>query len=363
MMNFGITNELSPFKDIPECRVGLSPMGVLELAQSGARVYIESQAGEDAGFSDLDYQTAGGTVVNSKEEVYRQSDIVLKVRCPQPAEYSLIKQGQVIMGFIHLPTAPKEFSRVVQEKGITLVGYDIIRKSDGRLPIVIPMSEIAGKLAVQIAGRLLESPGFGSGILLGGIPGVPPAEVVVLGAGTLGNNAALSFASVGANVYVVDIDREKLENLPAYISGMKITTLFSTRYHIEKLVSFANVLIGAAAVPHDRPPLLVTREMAASMRKGSVIIDFSIDRGGCMETSMVSPEKGFIYTEEGVIHFCMPNSTSLAARTATHALTSGLLPYLNCIVKVGFDKVLHGVIDMVRGIYAEKGKIRNEFLK
>lgn len=362
-MNFGITKELSSLKGMPECRVGLSPMGVHEVVLSGARVYIESKAGEDAGFTDLDYQEAGGTIVPSKKEAYENADIMLKVRCPQPAEYSLIKEKQIIMGFIHLSTTPKEFSQVVREKSVTLVGYDIIRKNDGRLPIVIPMSEIAGKLSVQIAGRLLESPGFGVGILLGGIPGVPPAEVVILGAGTLGNNAAVSFAGVGANVYILDIDREKLEILPAYTSGMKITTLFSTRYNIEKLVAFADVLIGAAAGPGARPPLLVTGEMIASMHQGSVVIDFSIDRGGCMETSKVSPEKGFIYTVDGVIHFCMPNSTTLTARTATHALTSSILPYLKCIVEVGFEKSIHGVIELCRAIYAEKGKIREEFLK
>jgi len=361
-MIFGITNELSPFKDIPESRVSLSPMGVHELVLAGAQVYIENKAGEKAGFLDAEYEEAGGTIVYSKEEVYQRSDILLKVRCPQPEEYRWLKEGQTIMGFIHLFTSPKEFPQMIEEKGITIIGYEIIQKNDGRFPIITPMSEIAGKLAVQIAGRLLESPGMGRGILLGGIPGVPPAAVVILGSGTLGNNAAISFAGVGANVYVLDIDRDKLEMLPAYTSGMKITTLFSTRQNIEKMVRIADVVIGAAAVPRKRTPILVTGEMVSGMKQGSVIIDFSIDQGGCIETAKISPEGDFIYSVDNVIHFCMPNTTTIVARTATHALTSVILPYLNLILELGIERAINEVPGLIRGIYAEKGKIRKEFL-
>jgi alanine dehydrogenase len=337
-------------------------MGVHELVLSGAQVYIETKAGDKAGFSDAEYEEVGGTVVYSKEEAYRRADIVLKVRSPQPEEYPFIKEGQTIMGYIHLLTSPREFPHIVEEKGINLIGYEIIQKNDGRFPILIPMSEIGGKLAVQIAGRLLESPGMGRGILLGGIPGVPPAEIVVIGSGTLGNNAAVSFAGVGANVYVLDIDRDKLEMLPAYTSGMKITTLFSTRQNIEKMVRFADVVIGAAAVPRQRPPLLVTGDMVASMKQGAVIIDFAIDQGGCIETSKISPEGDFIYTVGNVIHFCMPNTTTLVARTATHALTSVILPYLKLITEMGIERAIHEIQDIIKGIYAEKGKIRKEFV-
>lgn len=356
-MIFGIPKELSQFRDIPESRVGLCPPGVKELALLGARVYVESKAGEKAGFPDAEYEAAGGTVVYSKEEIYKRADIVLKVRIPQPEEYSLIKDKQTIMGFLHLVTAPAEFIRTAEQKKITLIGYEGIRKDDNRLPILIPMSEMAGKLAVQIAGRLLESDGKGRGILLGGIPGIPPAKVVILGAGTLGFNAALSFAAIGANVKILDIDRDKLGALPAYTSGMKITPLFSSRMAIEKLLPSADVLIGAVSIAGGRTPFLVTKEMAASMPPGSVILDFSIDQGGCVETSKISPAGKFIYSVENVIHFCMPNATTLVARTASQVLTMALIPYLKLIAEKGFDQAVHGVSDLWNGIYCEKGVI------
>jgi len=361
-MIFGVPKELPPFKDTPEYRVGLSPMGVQELLSYGAKVYIETKAGEEAGFSDHDYEKAGGTIVYSKEEAYRRADVVLKVRRPQQEEYSCIKDGQIIMGFIHLVTAHKGFIQSVKNKKITLVGYEIIQKDDGRLPIVIPMSEMAGKLSVQLAAKLLESPGGGRGILLGGVPGIPPAEVVILGAGTLGCNAAKTFAGIGANVYVMDINRDKLDDLACHTASLKVTTMFATKHNIEKLVKFADVLIGAVLVRGKRSPVLVTREMVKTMRRGAVIIDFSIDQGGCIETSKISPSGKFIYRLEDVIHFCMPNATTLVARTATHVLTSSIFPYLRIIVESGFEQAVKEAGDLNRGIYAEKGKIREEFL-
>jgi len=361
-MIFGIPKELPPFKDKPEYRVGLSPMGVHELLSHGAKVYIESKAGEGAGFSDEDYEKAGGIIVYTKEEAYRRADVVLKVRRPQQEEYSYIKEGQTIMGFMHLVTARKEFIQVVAEKKITLVGYEIIQREDGRLPVVIPMSEMAGKLSVQIAGRLLESPGGGRGILLGGIPGIPPAEVIILGAGTLGCNAAKAFAGIGANVYVMDINRDKLDDLACHTSDLKVTTVFATKHNIKKLVKFADVLICAVLVPGKRSPILVTKEMVKTMRNGSVIIDFSIDQGGCSETSKLFPSGDFIYKIDNVIHFCMPNATTLVARTATHTITSSIFPYLQIMIESGLTTALKENHDLNRGIYAENGEIRKEYL-
>ncbi len=361
-MIFGVPKELPPFKDTPEYRVAFSPMGVHELMSHGAQVYVESKAGEGAGFSDLDYEKAGASVVYSKEEAYRRADVVLKVRRPQQEEYSCIKEGQTIMGFIHLITARKEFIRVVKDKKITLVGYEIIQRDDGRLPVVIPMSEMAGNLSVQIAGRLLESPCGGRGILLGGIPGIPPAEVIILGAGTLGCNAAKSFAGVGANVHVLDLSRDRLDRLANYTLGKKITTMFATKHNISKLAKFADVIIGAVLVPGKRSPILITKDMVESMKRGSVIIDFSIDQGGCSETSKVSPSGKFIYTVDGVIHFCMPNATTLVARTATHTITSSIFPYLRIICASGLETALKENAALKRGIYAEKGVIRKEYL-
>jgi alanine dehydrogenase len=362
-MIFGIPNELSELKDIPEMRVGLSPMGVQELVHFGAQVYVESNAGEAAGFTDQNYTEAGATVVYSKEEAYRRSEMILKVRRPQKEEFSYIKEGQIISGFMHLITSSKEFRAVVKEKNITLIGYEIIQKENGTLPLVIPMSEIAGKLAVQIAGRLLESREGGRGILLGGIAGIPPAEVVIIGAGTLGAHAARSFAGIGASVYVLDIDREKLDKIACQAGGMKITTMFSTQHNIEKLAKFADVIIGAVLVPRKRSPVLITREMVRTIQKGSVLIDFSIDEGGCFETSKLDPSGRFVYKVEEVIHFCMPNATTLVARTATHTLTAGAIPYLREITQQGLEKALVENRALFNGVYAEKGAIRKEFVR
>jgi alanine dehydrogenase len=361
-MFFGIPKEVPPFKGTDEYRVGLSPMGAQELILCGAQVYVESKAGEGAGFSDSEYEHAGATIVYSKEEAYRRAEIVLKVRRPQQEEYAMIKEGQTIMGFIHLITARKEFIKLIADKKITLIGYEIMQTADGKLPIVIPFSEMAGKLSVQIAGRLLESAHGGRGILLGGIAGIPPAEVVILGGGTLGCSAAKAFAGIGASVYVLDVQREKLEYLACHASMLKITTMYATRHNIEKLVRFADVLLGAVLVPGKRPPVLVSREMVKTMRKGSVIIDFSIDQGGCVETAKIAPSGKFIYTVDDVIHFCMPNATTLIARTATHALTSSAYPYLKTITESGFETALRDNQDLAAGVYSSRGEIKKEFL-
>ncbi len=360
-MIFGIPKELPPFKDTPEYRVGLSPMGVEELVLTGAQFFVESGAGVSAGFTDDDYTKAGATIVYSKEEAYRRADIVLKVRRPQESEYPYFKEQQIVMGFMHLVTARADFIDIIRMKKITLVGYEIIQRPDGYLPIVVPMSRMAGKLAVQLAARLLESPSGGRGILLGGIPGIPPAEVVILGAGTLGCNAAKSFSGVGANVYVLDIDRERLENLAGQSEQSRITTMFATKYNLGKLVKFADVLIGAVLVPGKKSPILITKDMISAMRRGSVVMDFSIDQGGCIETAKIAPLGKFIYTVDDVVHFCMPNATTLVARTATHAITSAIFPYLKMINEIGFDRSLRTRDELAKGIYAENGEIKEEY--
>ncbi|MDI6839867.1 MAG: alanine dehydrogenase [bacterium] len=373
-MIIGVPKELPIFKDIPEYRVGLSPMGVRELIELGTTVYVESGAGSGVGFTDVDYETVGAKIVYSKDEVYKRAEIIVKVREPQELEYKIISEGshtgrmtcgdegKVIMGFFNLVAAPKALIDVLINKKTTIIGYEIIQKDDGKLPVLIPMSEIAGKLAPQIAGRLLESSSGGRGILLGGIPGVPPAEVVIFGGGTLGCNAAKSLAGLGANVYVMDISRDKLEDIACHMEH-KVTTLFATKYNIEKLVKFANVLIGAVFVVGERTPILVSKDMVKSMKKGAVIIDFDIDQGGCVETAKLAPAGKFVYTVEGVIHFCMPNTPTLVARTSTHALTGAILPYLKNIVKFGIDKALKEDSALNRGVYIYKGSIKKEYIK
>ncbi|MBN2621080.1 alanine dehydrogenase [candidate division WOR-3 bacterium] len=361
-MIFGIPREIPPFKDTPEYRVGFSPMAAKELILRGAQFYVETKAGEGAGFSDDDYTEAGATIVYTKDEAYRRADVVLKVRRPQQEEYQYMKDGQVIMGFIHMVTARKEFFKIIQEKKLTLFGYEIMQNASGQLPVVIPISEVAGKLSVQIAGRLLESPGGGRGILLGGIAGIPPAEVVILGAGTLGCHAAKAFSQLGANVYLLDIIRDRLDNIVSQSPGSRITTMFSTKHNIEKILKFADVVICAVLEPGRRSPVLITEEMVKSMRRGAVLLDFSIDQGGCSETSKISPSGKFIYTVHGVIHFCMANATTLVARTATHTISSAIYPFLKLITEKGLDVSLKSSIALKNGLYAEQGVIKEEYL-
>jgi len=265
-------------KGLEERRVGLSPAGVKELSEMGIKVVVENGAGEAAGFSNEEYKKSGASIVYSKEEAYKRADLVLKIRAPKENEWDLLRENQALWGYLHLAVAPKRFIEILVNRKIIAVGYEVIQREDGTLPVLKPMSEIAGIMSVQIAGRLLESKGkFGRGILLGGIPGIPPADVVIVGGGTLGYYAAKAFSGIGASVYVVDKDVRRLEYIEHTLPG-RIVTMLYTRRNLEKLVRFADVLVCAVLVPGARAPILITREMVKTMRKGSVIMEFSIDQ-------------------------------------------------------------------------------------
>ncbi|MEN3045744.1 MAG: alanine dehydrogenase [Candidatus Hydrothermales bacterium] len=339
---------------IPEKRVSLSPSACKELIELGAEIYLESGAGESAGFSDEEYKQKGVNIVYSRDEVFLRTDIVAGINPPSTDELRLLKENHVIFGFLHLAVRPKEIYETFVSKKITSIGYEIIQEEDETLPVLRVSSQIAGKLAPQIAGRLLESERGGLGILLGGIPGIPPADVVIIGAGTLGTYAARSFLGLGASVYMLDISRSKLERIDEIFGG-KVVTALATYENIYKFVKFANVLILAVLVPGERAPIIVTREMVKSMRNGSVIIDFSIDQGGACETSRLTPTESFVYKEFGITHFCVPNVPSFVARTASHALSNALLPYFKRIVKDGID-VIRECVPLWNGCYTFKGK-------
>ncbi len=361
-MIIGVPNELPAPWQTEENRVGLPPMGVKELKGIGARVLVESKAGEGAKFSDEVYKEAGAEIVYSKEEVYKRSDIIVKVGRPVEEEWRLFRQDQTLLGFLNLVTAPKEFLKTLIEKRITAIGYELITEEDGTLPILCPISQIAGKMSCALVGRLLEShKREGRGILIGGIPGIPPAEVVILGAGTLGFYAAEVLSAVGANVYVMDRNIEKLERIENLLKGRVVTILYS-RDRLERLCKFCDVLIGCVFVPGERAPLLVTKEMVRSMKKGAVIIDFSINQGGCVETSRLTP-RGNPYIEEGVIHLCVPNVTAWVPRTATYALYNALSPYLDIIIKQGIREALKRMDSLKRGTYTFNGYIVSPYLR
>lgn len=353
-MIIGIPKERSVLKGIEEKRVSLSPAGVREVTAWGADVVVTSGAGVGAGFTDEEYRAAGARIVYSNEEAIRRADLVLKVQRPIPEEWAFFQERSALMAFLHLAVAPKEFLRALVEKRLTAIGFEIVQEPDGALPILRSSSEIAGKMAVQIAGRLLESTSGGRGILLGGIPGIPPADVVILGGGTLGYYAARSFLGIGASVYILDKDMKRLMELDRLFEGRVVTAL-ATASNIEKFVAFADVLIGAVLVPGQRAPILVTTEMVQRMRPGSLIMDFSIDQGGCVETSTLTPSEEFLFTSYGVTHFCAPNVPAMVARTSTHALTNAALPYLREIVHHGLLGALKRDAALRRGLYAFDG--------
>ena len=334
-MNIGIPKERRPF----EYRVGLSPAGAEMLCQSGHAVFVEHGAGEGAGFTDQNYQDAGATLVYSTEEAYGRADLVLKVARPLQEEIEWLRPGTMLAGFLHLASAREDKIVGLLEKKITSIAFEQIQAPDGSLPVLRPFSQIGGAMAAQVAARLLQNNWGGKGILLGGVPGVAPAEVVVLGAGTVGSYATQMFVGMGAHVTVIDRDLAALQRVWDRFSC--VATLISTKRNIERSVAFADVLLGAVLNPGQRAPILVTRQMVKSMKPRSLIMDISIDEGGCVETSRPTTHDNPTYVEEGVLHYCVPNIPGAVARTATHAFVNSAMPYILEIAANGLEAVLN----------------------
>jgi len=353
-MNFGVPKEV---RDL-EQRVGLTPAGVYALVKAGHTVYIERGAGHGAGFSDEAYRGVGGQIIYSAEEAYRRADVVVKVTRPTAAEHALFRPGQTLFGFLHLPVASPDFLAALRESEITAIAYETIQDEHGNLPVLSPTSEVAGRLAPVIAGHLLGDIHEGRGILLSGIPGIPPAAVVILGAGILGSNAARAFLGAGAQVTVLDKELHKLQHIDQ-ILGSRVVTLLATPYNLEKAVEFADVLVGAVHVPGQRAPILVTRAMLRKMRPRAVILDFSIDSGGCIETSRPTTHRDPTFIVEGIIHYCVPNVPARVARTASYALTNASLPYLLLIGREGVEAAIRQDVSLAHGVLLYKGRLAN----
>ncbi len=348
-MIIGIPKEIAVKGGLEEKRVSLSPPAVRELTNQGIQVLVEKSAGEGAHFSDDNYREAGAVVVYSKEEAYRRADIVVKVQVPLQEEWDFLREDQILFGFLILGLSPPPLLELVLERNILSIGMELVERDDGTHPLQRPMSKIAGKMAPQIAGRLLQGNiKGGRGILLGGIEGIPPAEVVVLGGGTLGSCAARSFKGLGCSVYVVDKDLRQLEKVSQEVPGT-ITVSYNQR-NMAKLASFADVLVAAVQVPGERTPILVTRDMVQTMRRGSVVIDFSIDQGGAVETSRLTPTEDFTFNLDGVIHFAVPNVPSWVPRTSSHALSNAVLPYLLTLAEDGWRNALRHLAELRRGV-------------
>ena len=354
-MWFGVPKETGLQLGNEEKRVALSPAGVRELVAAGAQVVVESGAGAAAGFLDEAYRKAGGQIVYSREEVFGRSEVVAKVARPTAQELSLLTPGAAVLAFWHLAVSLENLRGPIQESKVTAIGCEIIQGPDGDLPVLRVSSEIAGMMAPQIAAHLLETSSGGIGILLAGAPGIPPADVVIVGGGTLGFYAARAFLGMGCSVYVLDISKKRLETIDQLTQGRIITAL-STKENLEKYVSFAEVLVGAVLRPGEMAPIVVTREMVQKMRAGTVILDFSFDQGGCVETIRMQGPTGGVFVREGVLHFAIANCPSLVARSATHALTHAFLPYLNLMQAEGLKGALKASPDLRSGCYSYRGQ-------
>ena len=338
-----------------EHRVALTPLGAKALVQQGHRLWVESGAGVGAGHPDSDYQSAGATIAFSRMEALARPTLLAGVSPPSPEEYASLRDGQVVFAFWHLPTARPEDIRTLLERRVSVVGLEAIEDDAGGAPVLTAMSEIAGGLALIVGGGLLLNEFGGKGILIGGSPGVPPAQFVILGAGVLGRSAARAAAGVGAHVTVLDQSVEKLRQVALEVRH-PVTTMMATRPNIEKALAFADLVLGCVAVRGQRAPVVVTREMLRLMKPRSLVMDLSIDMGGCVETSRPTSFPNAVFEAEGVLHFCVPNLPSVAARSATQALTNAALPYLAEVGRVGFDAALERLPDLRRGTYLHAGR-------
>ena len=321
-MNIGIPKERRPF----EFRVGMSPAGVEILSQDGHTVYVEHDAGVGAGFSDQEYEKAGARLAYSAEEVFGRADLLLKVARPLKVEIAWMRPGTMLVGMLHLASTQKDKVDMLLDKGIASISYEQIQLPDGSLPVLRPFSEIGGLMVAQVAARLLQNNWGGKGILIGGVPGVPPAESVVLGAGVVGTYATQALLGLGGHVTVIDKSLPALQRISERFPS--VVTMMSTPRNIERATGYADILVGAVLVPGQRAPILVTRETVRKMKPRSVIVDVSIDEGGCVETSRPTTHDHATYVEEGVIHYCVPNMPGVVARTATHAFVNAALPYV-----------------------------------
>jgi alanine dehydrogenase len=340
-----------------EYRVALTPEGARELTHAGHRVLLERGAARGSSLPEERYVRAGAEVVETAEEVWRASDLVLKVKEPVPSEYDLLQEGQVLFTYLHL-AASRELTEVLLHRKVAAVAYETVQLPDGRLPLLAPMSEIAGRMAPHVGARLLEKEYGGRGILLGGVSGVRPAKVLVLGAGMAGSNAAWIAAGMEAEVIVIDRNLDRLRYIDQIHKG-RIVTLMSDRLTLEQRVREADVLIGTVLVPGARAPQLVTAEMVASMRPGSVIIDVSIDQGGCVETSRMTTHSDPTYVEAGVVHYCVGNMPGAVPNTSTYALTNVTLPYALAIADRGLEEAVRADPALALGLNTYSGAVTN----
>jgi alanine dehydrogenase len=318
-----------------ETRVGLVPSGVTALREAGHEVLVETHAGEGSSLTDREYMQAGAAIVSGAAEVWRRADIVVKVKEPQPAEYDYFRPGLVLFTYLHLAPIPKLTDRLLDAK-VVGVAYETILEPDGSLPLLTPMSEVAGRMAVQVGAQYLERPNGGRGILLGGVPGVAPANVAILGGGVVGVNAAKIAVGMGAHVTIIDRSLNRLRHLDDVFNS-QVVTLASNSWTIAETVRQADLVIGSVLIPGASAPKLVKREMIATMKRGAVVVDVAIDQGGCFETSHPTTHTEPVYFVDGVLHYCVSNMPAAVPHTSTFALTNATFPYLLELADEGLE--------------------------
>ncbi len=350
-MIVGILKEIK----VAEKRVSMTPGGVITMTQNGHEVLIEKNAGAGAGYPDADYEDAGATIIDTPGEIFKKSDMVMHVKEPQPSEYDLIRKDQIVFTYLHLAADEQQTKALIKSKSVD-IAYETIEKDNGSLPLLLPMSEVAGRMATQEAAKYLEMPQGGMGVLLGGVTGVEPATVVVIGGGVVGINAAKMACGLGAKVYILDMNLERL----AYLDDVMPANCFpvmSNAAVLRELVLKADVVIGAVLVAGAKAPKLLTKEMLKEMKKGSVIVDVAIDQGGCFETSKATTHDNPCYEVDGVIHYCVANMPGAVAKTSTLALTNATLPYAVEIANKGWKKAMQENKEIKRGANVIKGKV------
>lgn len=352
-MKVGLPKEI---KD-NEYRVGLTPAGVQALALAGHTVYVQKSAGEGSGFTDEQYVGAGAQLLDTADEIWEAGDMIVKVKEPIAPEYPRMRENQLLFTYLHL--APEfELTKQMLERRVTGVAYETIIEN-GRLPLLTPMSEVAGRMSVQVGAEYLEKMNGGKGILLGGVPGVPAANVVIIGGGIVGTEAAKMAVGLGAKVTIIDRNLDRLRELDDIFLS-KVQTLASSRYAIEEAISHADLVIGAVLVVGAAAPKLVTRDMLHLIPQGSVLVDVAVDQGGCFETTHATTHSNPTYYEEGVLHYCVANMPGAVPRTSTFALTNATLPYALDLANKGFEAAIRDDAGLREGVNTYAGKLTYE---
>jgi alanine dehydrogenase len=341
-----------------EYRVSLTPGGTETLTQTGHQVLVQAGAGEGSGFPDEEYAKAGAEIVSVVAQTWNQAEMVMKVKEPLPQEFEFLREGLLLYTYLHLAAEP-EVTKQLLERKVTAIAYETVQLPNGSLPLLTPMSEVAGRMAVQVAAHYLEKMNGGRGKLLGGVPGVRPADVVIIGGGTVGINAAMMALGMGASVIIIDINADRLRYLDEVLHG-NLTTLSSNPRNVADSVRYADVVIGGVLLPGAKAPHLVTREMVKTMKPGSVIVDVAVDQGGCIETTRPTSHSDPVFVVDGIIHYCVTNMPGAVPRTSTYALSNATLPYALKLANLGFVEAVKSDGALAKGVNTYAGHVTCE---